>query len=323
MSLNHIYAPVQEDLAKVEEKLEALSKVDFAPLAKLLEHSLGDGGKRIRPALVLLAGKLYRYNLDSLLLMATAVELLHTATLIHDDAVDSADTRRGKPTINSLWDIDKAVLLGDHLFAWAEEFAATTGNLRVIRLSARTLQVLSGGEINQSFNAFNPDQTREQYLKRIAAKTAALLATCTECGAILSEAPEASIQALRAYGYDAGIAFQIVDDILDFTASEEELGKPVGSDLVQGTLTLPALCILERYPGDNPVKEVFRKRGKDAGQAIAEAIEIVRSASIVDECYQLAASYADRACASLGALPDKPARQALRDLSDYIVKRRR
>jgi octaprenyl-diphosphate synthase len=221
LSLDKIYAPVQSDLNTVGDWLRSVTQVSYIPQAKMLEHSLKDTGKRIRPALVLLSGKFYHYNLDTLLPMAAAVELLHTATLVHDDAIDDSAVRRGQPTVNATWNEDKAILLGDYLFATAEEYTTRTGNLRVIRLCAETLQLITTGELNQAFNEFNLKQTYDDYMKRIAGKTASLLAAATESGAILSDAPEASIRILKEYGYNIGLAFQIVDDILEFVGTEQ------------------------------------------------------------------------------------------------------
>ena len=321
MELITIYQPIREDLIKVEDKLRSVSKVDFPWLSELLAYSLKGGGKGIRPAFVLLSGKFYDYNLDYLLPMATAVELLHTATLVHDDAIDKSLIRRGRATVYKVWDGDKAVLLGDYLFAKAEEFAAATGNLQVIKLSAQTLQVISSGELNQAFNAFNLEQTRQHYLQRISSKTASLFSTATESGAILSQAPEESIKVLKDYGYNLGIAFQIVDDILDFISTEEELGKPIGSDLAQGTLTLPSMILLERYPEDNPVKRLFQNRDKQ--ENIKQAIELVRNSSIIEECYAVASEYCARACRNLNLLPENASRQALIELANYVVNRKR
>ena len=321
MELITIYQPIREDLIKVEDKLRSVSKVDFPWLSDLLAYSLKGGGKGIRPAFVLLSGKFYDYNLDHLLPMATAVELLHTATLVHDDAIDKSLIRRGRATVYKVWDGDKAVLLGDYLFAKAEEFAAATGNLQVIKLSAQTLQVISSGELNQAFNAFNLEQTRQHYLQRISSKTASLFSTATESGAILSQAPEESIKVLKDYGYNLGIAFQIVDDILDFISTEEELGKPIGSDLAQGTLTLPSMILLERYPEDNPVKRLFQNRDKQ--ENIKQAIELVRNSSIIEECYAVASEYRARACRNLNLLPENASRQALIELANYVVNRKR
>ncbi len=322
MELNTIYGPVREDLTRVEEKLRAACKVDFAHLAELLEYSLKSNGKRIRPVLTLLCGKFYDYNPDHLLRMATAVEIMHTATLIHDDAIDKSMVRRRQPTINRLWGEEEAVLLGDYLFAEAGALTASTGNLRVIKLFAETLKTISRGEINQAFNAFNLEQNREQYIQRAARKTASLFVMATESGAALSQAPEASVQILSDYGYNLGIAFQIVDDVLDFIGTEEELGKPVGGDLAQGTLTLPAMLILEQYPEDNPVKRLFQHR--DETDNIRQAIEMVRnSPSIIQECYKAASDYCDRACRDLHCLPQNSGSQALSDLASFVIVRQK
>ena len=335
MQLSKIYEPVQQDLAKVEDMMKSVSKADLSwlpeelandlrtsgKLDELLTHSLEGSGKRIRPALTLLSGKFYDYNLDYLLPMATAVEIMHTATLVHDDAIDNSAVRRGRPTINRLWDDDKAVLLGDYLIAKSEELAATTQNLRVIKLLAQTLMTISSGELAQSFSAFNLEQTRQHYLQRISSKTASLFSLATESGAILSQAPEKSVKVLKEYGYNLGIAFQIVDDILDFIGTEEEMGKPIGSDLAQGTLTLPAMLLLEHYPENNPVKELFQNR--DRQENIGLAIELVRSSSIVQQCYTLASDYCAKACHNLSRLPDNASRQSLKNLAEYVVSRKR
>jgi len=253
------------------------------------------------------------------------VELLHTATLVHDDAIDKSAVRRGRPTVNSLWGEDRAVLLGDYLFAKAGEFAALTGDLRVVRLFAQTLQIISSGELRQTFDAFNLEQSRQHYFERITRKTASLFSLSTQSGAILSQAPEASVQALRVYGTNLGIAFQIIDDVLDFTGTEKELGKPVGSDLAQGTLTLPAMLLLEHYPEDNPVRELFTNRDMPEifqQLQIKRAIETVANSSIVEECYLIASDYCAQARQELDLLPDKPVRKALEEVADFVVSRR-
>ena len=320
MQLSAIYELIQEDLVKVEDRLRSVSRVDSPQLSELLSYVL-TGGKGLRPALTLLSGKFYDYNLDYLLPMATAVELMHMATLVHDDAIDKSPIRRSQPTIYTVWGEDKAVLLGDYLFAKATEFATNTQNLQVIRLTAQTLMTISSGELNQAFNAFNLKQTREDYFQRISRKTASLFSMATESGAILSQAPEKSIEVLKGYGYNLGIAFQIVDDILDFIGTEEELGKPVGSDLAQGTLTLPAMLLLERYPEENPVKGLFQNRDKQKN--IGLAIELIRNSSIVQECYGVASDYCSKACHNLSLLPDNASRQALIQLADYVINRKK
>jgi len=323
LKLSAIYEPIQKELSEIENEFRSISeseRANFPNLYKMLSHILV-GGKVIRPTLTLLAGRFYNYNRAKLLPMATANELLHIATLVHDDAIDKSDVRRWRETVNKLWGEEKAILLGDYLFAKAGEFAAATENLRVVKLFAQTLETISQGELKQSFDSFKLEHSRENYTERIAKKTAALFSMSTETGAILSDAPEKSIQILKDYGYNLGIAFQIVDDILDFTSSEEELGKPIGSDLAQGTLTLPAMLLLERYPENNPVKKLFQNGEKQ--ENVKRAIELLRDSPIIQECYALASDYCTKACRNLGQLPDESKREALAELARYIIERKK
>ena len=320
MELSAIYKSIQEDLTKIKNELKSISKVDFPWLSEQLGYMVKSGGKGIRPALTLLAGKFYNYNIKYLVPMAGAVELMHTATLVHDDAIDKSIVRRGKPTINKIWGGDTAVLLGDYLFAKAGELVSDTQSPRVIKLFSQTLMIISSGELSQYLGAFKLDNTQEHYFYRISSKTASLFSLATESGAILSEAPEKSVKVLKEYGYNLGIAFQIVDDILDFTGTEKTLGKPVGSDLAQGTLTLPAILLLEHYPEDNPVKRLFESKDK---KNIELAIDLVRNSSIVQECYEVASDYCARACHNLNLLPDGTSRQALIELADFVARRKK
>jgi octaprenyl-diphosphate synthase len=271
----------------------------------------------MRPALTLLSGKSFQYDLIYLLPMAVSVELMHTATLVHDDAIDKSLTRRGQATINSVWGDEIAILMGDFLFAKAGEFVADTQTPRVIKLFSQTLGIISSGEIGQFRGAFKLDQKRENYFQRIYRKTGSLFSLSTQSGAILSHAPEESVAVMKEYGDNLGIAFQIVDDILDFTSTEEAMGKPVGSDLMQGTLTLPAMLAIERNPADNPVKRLFETKDK---KNAADAIEMVRNSSIIKECYKIAEEYRDNACRNLKTLPKTASRQALYDLAEFVIK---
>lgn len=322
MELSKIYEPVRQDLATVEDRLKSVSKVDLPALSELLDYSLQGGGKRIRPIMALLSGKSYDYNRRNLLSLAMAVELMHLATLVHDDTIDSSPVRWGRPTVNELWGTEQAVLLGDYLFAKAGDYAAATGNLRVIRHFSQTLMIISSGELAQACSAFNLEQTRKNYLQRITRKTASLFTMATESGAVLSMAPEESIEILRDYGRNLGIAFQIVDDILDFSGTEEELGKPIGSDLAQGTFTLPAMVFLERYPEDNPVKRLFDDEDNKE-ENVRLAVESIRNSPIIEECFGIASRYSERACDKLKFLPNNTVRESLIDLADYIITRRK
>ncbi len=319
MKVGLLYGPVQEDLALVEATFESLKQVDYAPLTEMLELVLGGGGKLLRPALTLLAGRFGVYDLDLLVPLAASVELLHTASLVHDDVIDNASTRRARPTANSVFANATTVMLGDYMFAHAADQVASTGNIRVIRLFSQTLMMMTKGEIGQDLTAYDSRQTVRDYLQRIGGKTASLFATACENGAIVAQESEEWVEALRTYGYNFGMAFQIVDDILDFTGDEAEMGKPVGSDLMQGTLTLPSLLLMERYPRGNPVQKFFARSRKEL---LTQAVEMVRESDIPQESYEMARSFCARAHEALSVLPDGPARQALYNLTDYILERR-
>ncbi|MFC1872471.1 polyprenyl synthetase family protein [Chloroflexota bacterium] len=318
MQFDDIYALVDADLAKVKQILLGVNGQEYPWLSEQLEYLFRAFGKGIRPAVTLLAGKFYDYNLEYLLPMAVSVELMHTATLVHDDAIDNSEVRRGQATINRLWGNDIAILLGDYLFARAGEFVADTCTPRVIKLFSHTLAVISSGEINQYQSAFNADQTREEYFRRIFRKTASLFSLATEAGAVLSRAPEEGVTALREFSENMGIAFQVVDDILDFIGNEQILGKPVGSDLSQGTLTLPAIMFLERSPKDNPVRKLFDTRDVSL---VPEVIAAVRDTTIIDECYQVAGEYSEAAKEYIARLPKCVAGEAFTMLADYLLRR--
>jgi len=327
MSLRSIYQAVEADLDGVEKLLQSVKSEGSAWLDEMVAYSLNSGGKRMRPALTLLAGRLYDYRLESLLPMAAAIELMHTATLIHDDVIDKSAVRRAKSTAYCLWGEGKAILLGDFLFAKAGEMATNTKSLAAVRLFTDTLAIISTGEVNQAFSAFQVEQTREQYIERIARKTASLFALSTESGGLLSGAPPAATRALRDYGYNLGIAFQITDDILDFTSTEKVMGKPIGSDLIQGTLTLPSMMILEHYPEDNPVKALFENHERlsedEMRSYVKQAREIIGSSSIAEDCRKLASEYCRKASDSLKKLSPVKTRRALEELCSFILARRK
>jgi geranylgeranyl pyrophosphate synthase len=322
LQLKEIYSPIQKDLTVVEARLKSLGAMEGKPwLGDLLSYALKGGGKRLRPSMLLLSASFYDYNLERLMPMAMAVEIMHLATLVHDDTIDNSFVRWGRPTVNKIWGMEKAVLLGDYLFAKAGDLTASTENIRAIKLLPQTLMIITNGELAQAASAFQPGQSREQYIFRIASKTAALFVMATESGAVLSNAPEKSIQILHDYGYYLGHAFQIIDDILDFIGTEEEMGKPVGSDLAQGTVTLPILMLMEKYPQDNPVTRLFQ--GENKAGNLKKAIEMVQNSTIIQECFDVAADYCHKACKNLKSLPENEARVSLANLADFIVSRRR
>lgn len=321
VQLQQLYGPVAEDLVLVEDLLESTKSSESAALNRMLTHALQARGKRIRPALVLLAGSFGHYDLNRLVPLGTAIELLHTASLVHDDVVDGADSRRGRPTTNSVFDNALTVLLGDYMFANAAEMVTRTGSLHVTRLFALALMKMTSGELDQDAAAFDVGKDIQNYLWRIGGKTAALFATATEGGAELAGCGEDAVQALRTYGYSLGMAFQIVDDVLDFTGDEAEMGKPVGSDLREGTVTLPALLLLERYPSGNPIKKYFQAR-RDRERHLAAAVAMVLDTEVLEVSLEMARDYVHRANQALAALPDGDAKASLIELGDYVLSRR-
>jgi octaprenyl-diphosphate synthase len=319
-TLTSILAPIRDELDVVEAVLRSTAPDEYAPLAEVIQHIVSGGGKRVRPALVLLATKFYPVEFDKVVSLAAAVETLHTATLIHDDVVDDSMLRRGRPTINAVWQDGATVLAGDYVFARAAGFAAATGSVRVIELFAEALKTIVDGELRQLFRRRDGLPSREEYYRRIFSKTASLFTLATEASGVLMAAPEQEVQALHEYGYYLGVAFQIIDDVLDFIGDEVQLGKPIGSDLRQGTVTLPVHLFAADQP-EHPALQNYLHGGNDDG-SVADLVEAVRSSTAIEGALAEASELAERANAELAPLPDAPARSSLRDLAQYVVRRR-
>ena len=321
MQATTIYRPIQDRLARVEEKLTQTADRRFSATGQLLNHVLESEGKRIRPALTLLASDFHPNDEETTEIMATAVELLHVATLVHDDTVDNSDTRRGRATISSLWGRKVAILVGDYIFAASATMVCDTGDIRVIRRFSETIMELSAGELQELAEAYHCSQTMEGYLDRIYGKTASLFATAGESGAILSGAPEDTVQSLRAYSHNLGMAFQIVDDILDFEGTSQEVGKPVGSDLSRGIVTLPAIIAMRRYPDENPISALFRSPHDP--EALKGAMDMVLEPPNIADARAVAEEFGGKALSELSALPQTPSRESLEELVAYVLSRRR
>jgi geranylgeranyl pyrophosphate synthase len=252
--------------------------------------------------------------------LAASIELLHTATLVHDDVIDRAEERRSEPTPNALFGNAASVMLGDYMFAHAADFIAQTDNTQVVRVFAKTLMTIARGELTQDVTVFEYSEDVQRYLDRIYGKTASLFATAAENGAIAAGAPEAYVAPLRRYGESLGMAFQIVDDILDFAGDAREMGKPVGSDLLAGTLTLPAILYMQRSPGDNPVQRAFEGVRRRAN--LQRAITEIRASDVLDEAMTSARHFTGLALAALEELPRGEPRESLTGLVTYVLERR-
>jgi len=311
------YRPVAEDIPLVGARLEELADGHHALLRQALAYVFETVGKRIRPALVLLSGKLGRYNRDELVTLAAAIEVVHTATLVHDDTIDEALTRRGLETVNAVWDGKVAILLGDFLFAQSAELATQLDNVRIMSLLSRTVMAMSSGELRQ-YAASRARQIDEaDYFQRIVGKTASLFAMCCEGAAILSGQSEEQIAALRSYGLNLGLAFQIADDVLDFAGDDRTLGKPAGNDLRQGTITLPAILLDQELPNDAPMRLDLRR-----GTNVEAVVQAVRDSGVLDRARGRAEEYGEAARAAISVFPESEARAALLHLTDQVVIRR-
>lgn len=334
VDISKVLQPVQADLARVEAKMKSVETSLFSPLATAFVDLIGSGGKRLRPALALLAADSQdqaarrRPADERVIALAASVEMLHTATLVHDDVIDGALLRRGAPTLNAVWSRGATVLAGNFMFARAAHFAAETGNMRVIRIFSDTLETIVNGELHQLFARHNFQQVKDDYYRRIYAKTASLFCAATEASAVLVGLPETQVQHLHDYGYHLGMAFQIVDDILDFTGDESTLGKPAGSDLAQGTLTLPFFHFLQSAQSQPLIAEMNAAVDEAADgdeqnwQALVpHLVRAVRAGPAIDAARLEAMNFLDQARADLAALPDTRSRFALLELCDFVVQR--
>jgi len=322
LSLKHILAPVASDIALIDDTLRSIAMPDYPLIQHGMEAIIAAGGKRLRPAILFFAARFHKYDLEHLVPMAAAIELLHTASLVHDDTIDNALMRRGLPTLNSVMDEGTTVLVGDYLFARSAVLSTMGGVLRATRIFAESLVTISQGEIEQKFSTHHMTASIEQYYQRIYSKTAVLFAAAGEIGAVLSEAPEDDVQHLRHYARQLGMAFQIVDDILDIHSTIEQLGKPVGGDLRQGTITLPTMFYMES--ADPTSREEIRQviEGTDRNNGLVEAaIRKINESDALDRANEVARRYVEEAKASLASFPDVPARRSLLDLADFAIQR--
>jgi octaprenyl-diphosphate synthase len=320
--LREIVQLVEDDLARVEAFFEEQCRSDVRLVGEIARYIREGGGKRIRPALLLLACRLVGYRGDRAVLLGSVVEFIHTATLLHDDIIDEATVRRGRRSVNSRWGNDITVLAGDFLYTKSMSMALSQENLRVLRLlSDVTLRMIEGELLEIEGNG-NLATAEAHHLDIIRRKTADLFSACTHIAGILAEVGPEREQALARYGLDLGICFQMVDDLLDFTADEKVLGKPALSDLREGKLTLPVIFLLRRAGGSaqEMVQAVLDDRG--FGRVPASAlVALAREHGALEEARALAERYADSARQQLRAFEPSPYREALEALPDFILAR--
>jgi octaprenyl-diphosphate synthase len=320
-ALKDIVQLVEDDLVKVEELFAQQVRSDVRLVGEIGRYIQQGGGKRIRPALLLLACRLCGYRGDRAILLASVVEFIHTATLLHDDIIDEATTRRGRRSVNSRWGNDVTVLLGDFLYTKSMAMALSQENLRILRLLSDVTLRMIEGEILEIERDADLQVGEGDHLDIIKRKTADLFSACTRIAAMLADAGEARERAMGSYGLNLGICFQMVDDLLDFTADERVLGKPVANDLREGKLTLPVILLLKKAPQSlDAVRKVLEDRGFERVSR-EEIVRLVREHGALDEARRLAERYAAAARHDLAAFEPSPYRDALLSLPDFILAR--
>lgn len=316
--LIRLLKPIYADIQSIEEIFgKILSRME-EPLSGMLKTSL-TGGKRLRPALVVLTGRLLKISSKKLHILAAAVEVLHSATLIHDDLVDNALLRRGRKTINAVWPAGATVLAGDYLLAHSVSLVAQLENPDVLKILAEMLHTMSMGEIRYHY-ARKDRKRREEYFLNINAKTASLFAGAMEMVGVLARAGKSKVASLRNFGYEFGVAYQIVDDVLDLVGTEKKLGKPVGSDLAQGIVTLPIIIYLERGDDKKHINRVLSRKG--TSKDVKMAIKLIRKSGVIDSAMDEAREHASKSKTALSALPASKNRQLLHNLVDHIINRK-
>lgn len=325
LTAKRIFDLISPELLLVEEEFERQARSNIQVIAYIGEHLRRSGGKRVRPALTVLSNYAVGGNGSdySSIRMATVMEFLHTATLVHDDVIDKAETRRNRPSINYEFGNQTAVLMGDWLYMSAFETSLAERSLPILDILTAATRKMTEGELLQLTLMGRTDISEEQYFDVIARKTAYLFSACCEIGALLGGADTATQAMLRDYGMNLGISFQLVDDLLDFTGTEEELGKPAGADLLEGKVSLPLIFLLERQPEmRNSIQSVISEGGygRVPRRVLLEAMELTGALDLAKE---RAREYAEAARASLDGLPQTPHAEALSAIPTYIVERDR
>jgi octaprenyl-diphosphate synthase len=320
--LKEIVALVEDDLVRVEELFEQQVQSDVRLLAEIGGYVREGGGKRVRPALLLLACRLAGYRGDRAILLASVVEFIHTATLLHDDIIDEATVRRGRSSVNTRWGNDVTVLLGDFLYTKSMSMALSQDNLKILRLLSDTTLRMIEGEILEIERNAKLEVTEDEHIDLVRRKTADLFAACTRIGAMLAGVSEEKERALASYGMNLGICFQMVDDLLDFTAEEKTLGKPVANDLREGKLTLPMIFLLRKAgpAAADKIRTVLEDRGFERVSR-EEIVRLARDHGALEEARLLAERYAESARRDLQVFERSAYREALEVLPDFILAR--
>ncbi|WP_407268699.1 heptaprenyl diphosphate synthase component II [Radiobacillus sp. PE A8.2] len=322
MKLAMTYSYLKQDLDEIERVLNQTIHAKHPVLRDASIQLLQAGGKRLRPVFVLVSGMFGNYDFDRMKTVAVSLELIHMASLVHDDVIDEAELRRGEPTVKAKWDNRIAMYTGDYIFARSLEYLSTLDDPKAHRILAETIVQLCVGEVEQIQDKYQMDQNLRDYLRRIKRKTALLISSSCRLGAIASGVSLAHERALYRYGYYVGMSYQIIDDILDFTSTEAALGKPAGSDLLQGNITLPVLFAMEDKQFSAKLKEALHQPDQLTPESIRPFIDYIKSSGAIERSYKVSERYLTKAYESLQVLPAGKAKKTLRDIALYIGKRK-
>lgn len=320
MEFKEIQALIADDMGAVNALIQQRLQSDVVLVNQLSHYIIGNGGKRLRPMLALLTARACGYQGQHHVDLAAIVEFIHTATLLHDDVVDESDLRRGKDTANNIWGNQAAVLVGDFLYSRAFEMMVDVGEMRVMQVLAQATNIIAEGEVLQLLNCNDADTTEARYLEVIYSKTAKLFEAASQLGAILSGLPKDQEQAMADYGMHLGTAFQLIDDILDYSATADEMGKNVGDDLAEGKPTLPLIIALQRSTGDDAqmIREAIEQGGLDR---IDDIISVINSTGALDYARSIAEQETAKAIECLQCLPDSDEKAALTALAWFSIQR--
>lgn len=320
MNKLRILEAIQKDIALVDYEIAKICSTRQQLLAEAAAGLMSSGGKRLRPALVLLCSKFGRPEDDGVIPVAAAIELIHAATLVHDDIIDEAKLRRGSETIQHRWGKDTAVFAGDFLFAKAFSILAQKVNSSVLELIAQVIIKVCEGEVDQYQNRYNLGAGLKQYLKRVKKKTALLFALSCEIGALMSGVKPPLVRLLNSYGMNLGMAFQVTDDVMDIVATEQEMGKPPGSDILEGIYTLPVIYALNCSPDRDRLRQLLSQNTGRSG--IEEALQIVLRSGGIEYSIEMAELYLKKAEMSIGRIPLNESTRCLKEITDFVRHRR-
>lgn len=317
-----IFGALKKDMDVIEQELYRSIEGDDPQLTETSLHLLKAGGKRLRPVFVLMGGKFGDYDIDRLKYVAVPLELIHSASLVHDDVIDDAATRRGKPTVKSKWDNRVAMYTGDYIYGKALMLATHLENPEIHRILAKSMVEMSIGEMEQIRDFFNSDQNVRRYLLRIRRKTSLLIAVSCQLGAMAANADRTIASSMYRFGYNVGMAFQIQDDLLDLCGSEKQIGKPPGSDIRQGNITLPVIYALQNKHLRQPLlEEIGHIRSQNGKCDVSRALELIRDSSGIAQSEALADRYIEKALTALEQLPDIKTKKHLKDIAHFVTKR--